>query len=122
MAAETGRVLGIRVAPRGNRFAGDGDLSIGQFGGLGSSVARMPFAAGVDNLLPAAFAKIHPRWATPYVSILALGVLASVLLIAIQFGDTVRGAYQTLVSLMVIAGFLPYVYMFRKRVENGAKA
>jgi len=86
--------------------------ALGQFGGLGSSVSRMPFAAGVDHLLPSAFAKIHARWATPYVSILALGVLASALLIVSQFGDTMRGAYQTLVSLMVIAGFLPYVYMF----------
>jgi amino acid transporter len=62
--------------------------------------------------MPAAFAKIHPRWATPYVSILVFGFLASFLLIAIQFGDTIREAYQTLVSLMVIAGFLPYVYIF----------
>jgi APA family basic amino acid/polyamine antiporter len=93
--------------------------AIGQFGGLGSSVSRMPFAAGVDHLLPAAFAKIHPRWATPYVSILALGVLASALLIVSQFGDTMRGAYQTLVSLMVIAGFLPYVYMFGSSWKAG---
>jgi glutamate:GABA antiporter len=35
--------------------------AIGQFGGLGSAVSRMPFAAGVDHLFPAAFAKIHPR-------------------------------------------------------------
>jgi glutamate:GABA antiporter len=86
--------------------------AIGQFGGLGSSVSRMPFAAGVDHLMPAAFAKIHRRWATPYVSILVFGALASLLLILSQVGDTMRGAYQTLVSLMVIAGFLPYFYMF----------
>ena len=86
--------------------------AIGQFGGLGSSVSRMPFAAGVDHLMPAAFAKIHPRWATPYVSIIVFGALASALLILSQVGDTMRGAYQTLVSLMVIAGFLPYFYMF----------
>lgn len=86
--------------------------ALGQFGGLGSSVSRMPFAAGVDHLLPAVFAKIHPRWATPYISILVFGILASALLVVSQFGDTLRGAYQTLVSLMVIAGFLPYGYMF----------
>jgi APA family basic amino acid/polyamine antiporter len=86
--------------------------AIGQFGGLGSSVSRMPFAAGVDHLMPAAFARVHPRWATPYVSILVFGALASALLILSQVGDTMRGAYQTLVSLMVIAGFLPYFYMF----------
>jgi amino acid transporter len=86
--------------------------AIGQFGGLGSSVSRLPFAAGVDHLMPAAFAKIHPRWATPHISILIFGALASALLIAMQLGDTIREAYQTLVSLMVIAGFLPYMYMF----------
>jgi len=86
--------------------------AIGQFGGLGASVARMPFAAGVDNLLPPAFAKVHPRWGTPYVAMLTFGVLASALLILIQLGDTARVAYETLVSLMVIVGFLPYVYVF----------
>jgi len=86
--------------------------AIGQFGGLGASVARMPFAAGVDNLLPAAFGKAHPRWATPHVAMITFGVLASALLILIQLGDTARVAYETLVSLMVIVGFLPFVYVF----------
>ena len=88
--------------------------AIGQFGGLGSSVSRLPFAAGVDHLMPAAFAKIHPRWQTPWVSILAPACWHHSCWIVIQrSGDTIREAYQTLVSLsMVIAGFLPYVYMF----------
>ncbi len=86
--------------------------AIGQFGGIGASTSRMPFAAGVDNLLPSAFSRIHARWGTPHISILALGGLASFLLVAIQFGDTLRAAYQALVSLMVIGGFLPYLYIF----------
>ena len=85
---------------------------IGQFGGLGTSVSRLPFAVGVDKLLPAAFGKIHPRWHTPHVSILALGAVASFLLVVIQLGDTMRAAYQALVSLMVIAGFIPFIYIF----------
>ncbi len=95
--------------------------AVGQFGGLGSSVSRMPFAAGVDRLLPATFAKIHPRWRTPHISILAFGTLASVLLIVLQFGDTVRAAYQTLVSLMVIAGFFPYLYVFGSAWKAGRR-
>ena len=85
---------------------------LGQFGGLGASVSRLPFAVGVDKLLPAAFGKVHARWHTPYISILALGAVASFLLIAIQLGDTFRAAYQAMVSLMVIAGFIPYIYIF----------
>jgi glutamate:GABA antiporter len=95
--------------------------AIGQFGGMGASVSRMPFAAGVDNLLPAAFGKVHPRWNTPHVSILTLGAIASFLLVAMQAGDTLRGAYQTLVSLMVIAGFLPFLYMFGSAWKAGKR-
>jgi amino acid transporter len=85
---------------------------LGQFGSLGSSVSRLPFAVGVDGLLPAAVSRVHPRWHTPHVSIIMLGVVASFLLTVFQLGDTLRAAYDTLVSLMVIAGFLPYVYIF----------
>lgn len=95
--------------------------AIGQFGGLGSSVSRMPFAAGVDHLLPSAFAKVHPRWHTPHVSIICFGVIASLMLIVLQFGDTVRAAYQTLVSLMVIGGFFPYLYMFASAWKAGTR-
>ncbi len=85
---------------------------LGQFGGIGSSVSRLPFAVGVDRLLPEAVSRVHPRWHTPHVSILMLGLVASFLLTVFQLGDTLRAAYDTLVSLMVIAGFLPYIYIF----------
>ena len=93
--------------------------ALGQFGALGSSTARLPFAAGVDGLMPRAFGKIHPRWNTPYVSILTLGAIASELLLVMQVGDTVRAAYDALVSLMVIAGFIPYVYVFGSSWKAG---
>jgi amino acid transporter len=94
---------------------------LGQVGGVGTSVSRLPFAAGVDRLLPAAFGKVHPRWGTPYVSILTLGAVASFLLVAMQLGDSMRAAYQELVSLMVIAGFLPYVYIFGSAWKAGKR-
>jgi glutamate:GABA antiporter len=95
--------------------------ALGQFGGIGASVSRMPYAAGVDHLLPAAFARLHPRWGTPYVSILSLGAVATALLILLQLGDTMRAAYQSLVSLMVITGFLPYLYLFGSSWKAGKR-
>ena len=92
--------------------------AVGQFGGTGTSVSRLPFAAGVDNLLPSAFAQVHPRWHTPHVSILTFGAVCSFLLLIFQLGDSVRAAYQELVSLMVITGFLPVPVHFRERVEG----
>jgi len=94
---------------------------VGQFGSFGTAVSRLPFAAGVDKLLPAAFGKVHPRWRTPHLSLLVLGGVASFLLVAIQLGDTVRAAYQALVSLMVIVGFLPYIYIFGSAWKAGRR-
>ena len=48
-------------------------VTVGNAGGVGSTVAgiaRVPFVVGIDRYLPAAFGKIHPRWKTPWVSIL----------------------------------------------------
>jgi glutamate:GABA antiporter len=93
--------------------------SVGGWGGLGAAVSRLPYAAGVDHLLPEAFGRLHPRWATPYVSILVFGGVASFLLIAIQLGDTLSASYDTLLSLMVLVGFLPYFYLFASAWKCG---
>ncbi len=95
--------------------------AIGQFGALGTSTARMPFAVGVDHLLAPAFSRIHPRWGTPHISLLIFGAIASFLLVAAQLGETGRAAYQELISLMVITGFLPYLYMFSSAWKAGRR-
>jgi len=95
--------------------------AVGQFGGTGATVSRLPFAAGVDNLLPAAFARVHPRWGTPHVSILTFGAVASFLLLIFQLGDSLRAAYQEMVSMMVITGFLPYIYIFGSAWKAGKR-
>ena len=92
---------------------------MGQLGGIGTAVSRLPFAAGTDHLLPEALSRIHPRWGTPHVSIFLLGLVATFLLVAIQLGDTLYAAYQSLVSLMVITGFLPLLYMFGSSWKAG---
>jgi glutamate:GABA antiporter len=84
----------------------------GLVGGIGTATSRLPFAAGVDGLLPKAFSRVHPRWGTPYVATLALGFVATFLLVVYQLGDSMRVAYDELVSLMVITGFIPYLYIF----------
>jgi glutamate:GABA antiporter len=94
---------------------------LGQIGGIGTAISRLPFAAGADRLLPAAFARVHPRWGTPYLSILALGAVATFLLVVFQIGDTMRAAYDELVSLMVITGFLPYLYIFGSGWKAGKR-
>lgn len=95
--------------------------AIGQFGGMGTAVSRLPFAAGIDGLLPKSFALVHPGWGTPHVSIIVFGVVASFLLLASQLGDTMRAAYQALVSLMVLTGFFPFLYIFGSAWKAGKR-
>ncbi|WP_263368761.1 APC family permease [Edaphobacter bradus] len=96
--------------------------AFGAFGGIGTAVSRMPFAAGTDRLLPDAFGRVHSRWHTPHVALLTLGVVSSVLLLLAQLGDTMRVAYQEIVSLTLIGGFLPYVYIFISAWKAGRRA
>jgi amino acid transporter len=86
--------------------------AIGQFGSCGTATSQLPLAAGVDSLLPPAFGRVHPRWGTPYLSILLLGAIASFLILVVQTGDSMRGAYNALISLMTIGSFLPFFYIY----------
>ncbi len=73
---------------------------------------RVPYAIGVDRYLPAAFKRTHPRWGTPYVSLFVQAALATAFLLMAQLGETVRAAYQIMVDMMVIATFIPFLYIF----------
>jgi amino acid transporter len=97
-------------------------LSVGgQLGTYVGACARLPFVMGIGKMLPPAFAKLHPRYGTPHVSILLLGAGAGVLLLISQLGETFRGAYQVTVDLSVISLFVPFVYMFGAAWKFGQK-
>lgn len=95
-------------------------VSFGNAGGVGSTVAgvaRVPFQVGIDRYLPAAFGKIHPKWKTPYISILVQAVLSGGILLLSQIGDSARGAYQGLIDVAIILYFLPFLYMFAAAIK-----
>ncbi|HEY6489241.1 MAG: APC family permease [Terracidiphilus sp.] len=90
-------------------------VTVGNAGGVGSTVAgiaRVPFVVGIDRYLPAAFGKIHPRWKTPYVSILVQAIASGGILLVSQINDSTRGAYQFLIDAAIILYFIPFLYMF----------
>lgn len=86
--------------------------SLGAAGAYLSATARIPFVAGIDNYLPAAFSRIHPRWNTPYVSVLVYGLTGMIFAFLGQAATSVKGAYDVLVSMSVISYFIPYVFLF----------
>ncbi len=97
-------------------------LSIGgQLGTYVGACARLPFVLGIANLLPPAFAKLHPKYRTPYVSILFLGITGGVLIFISQLGESFRGAYQLGVDMGVITLFIPFLYMFAAAWKFGQK-
>jgi amino acid transporter len=90
-------------------------IVVGSMGGVGAwfaATARLPFVAGVDRLLPAAFGKLHFKWRTPYVALLVQAGIAAVFIFLGQAGTNVKGAYDVLVSMSIIAYFIPFLYMF----------
>lgn len=95
--------------------------AFGCLGSVGTAISRMPFAAGADHLLPEAFGRVHPRWRTPHVALITLGLVSSGLVLLTQLGDPMQVAYEELVSLMFVGGFLPYLYMFASAWKAGRK-
>ena len=90
-------------------------VTFGNAGGVGSTVAgiaRVPFVVGVDRYLPAAFGKIHPKWKTPWVSILVQASISAAILLGSQINETTQGAYQKLIDAGIILYFIPFLYMF----------
>jgi len=90
-------------------------VALACLGGAGaylSSTARLPFVAGIDHYLPAVFGRIHPRWNTPYVAVLAYGLTGMLFAFLGQAATSVKGAYDVLVSMSVITYFIPYVFLF----------
>jgi len=105
--------------------------TVGNAGGVGSTVAgiaRVPFVVGIDRYLPSAFGKIHPRWKTPYVSIIVQALVSGLILFLSQINSpSVKAAYQFLIDAAIILYFIPFLYMFasaiklvgrRERLEN----
>ena len=73
----------------------------GNAGGVGATVAgvaRIPFVVGIDHYMPAAFGKIHPRWKTPWFSMLVQAGISCAILLVTQINETANGAYQILVD------------------------
>jgi glutamate:GABA antiporter len=95
-------------------------VTVGNAGGVGSTVAgiaRVPFMVGVDRYLPPSFGKIHPRWRTPYISILVQAIISGAILLLSQINETAVSAYQILVDAAVILYFIPFLYMYAAAIK-----
>ena len=90
---------------------------LGQAGAWFAAGGRLPFVAGIDHFLPRAFGRLHPRYGSPYVSLLAQAAVAALFILLGQAGTTVKGAYDVLVSMSIISYFIPYLFMFASLIR-----
>ncbi|HEX2218588.1 MAG TPA: APC family permease [Gemmatimonadales bacterium] len=90
---------------------------LGQAGAWFAAAGRLPFVAGLDRFLPAAFGRVHPRYGSPHVSLLVQAGIAAIFIFLSQAGTTVRGAYDVLVSMSIIGYFIPYLFMFASMIK-----
>ncbi len=77
-----GRWLGMLIA------AGGMASTLGLYSAVLLSVSRIPQVMGDDKLLPAGFCRLHPRFKTPYISIIASSLVVSILVL-FTFSDLI---------------------------------
>ncbi len=90
-------------------------LVVSQLGGVGAwitATARLPFVMGFDRYLPPVLGRVHPRWGSPWVALVAQGVLASAVVLLALGGGNVRLAYAVLMNTTIIVTFVPMLYVF----------
>jgi len=86
---------------------------LGNLNGGFLSASRLPYAMAEEKSLPYAFAKIHPRFRTPYVAILVTAVVTLVLTIQSSFFSAVTIATTT--RLLIYAVTCISLPVFRRR-------
>ena len=90
-------------------------VGLSLLGGLSAwfgAAARLPFAVGVDRMLPAAVGKLHPKTGAPVTAIWIQAVLTIAILGLSAYGSSVSGAYDFVVAMGVLTFMIPYLWMF----------
>ena len=80
--------------------------AIGTVSAWMATCARLPFVAGLDRYLPPAFGTLHPKYATPHVSVITLGVATAALIVLGNMGGTAQQIYRVFISLEIVVYFI----------------
>src|SRR5262245_27515543 len=97
-------------------------IALGGMGGISSWLAgssRIPYVAGIDRYLPAAFGRVHPRYGSPHVALLITGGISSVVILLGFIGSSVKETYEQLALFTTIVYFIPYLYLFASFIKLG---
>ncbi len=87
-------------------------VMLGSYAAWFGAAARLPYAAGLDHVLPRAFAVRDPKTGAPVASIILQTVAVVALIFLSQSGENVRAAYDFLISMSVLSYTLPFLFLF----------
>jgi amino acid transporter len=74
--------------------------------------ARIPFAAGLDSVLPPVLGRLHPKWGSPHVALITCAAVSGCLTGLSLVGSDVGEAYQVLLRSTVVINLVPFLYIF----------
>lgn len=77
----------------------------GALSGWVLTTARLSFAAGEDGLFPVFFSRVHPRYQTPYVSLIITAICTN-LILSLNYVSTLTTAFDFMVNLATLS-FIP---------------
>lgn len=77
-----------------------------------TGAARLPFVFGLDRYLPSSLGRLHPRYKTPHVALIAQSTTCALFLSMSFAGAAVKEAFVTMLDLSVVLNLVPYVYIF----------
>ncbi len=109
------------IGRAGGAFVAIG-VMISTFATLNGSIlagSRVPYAQARDGLFPQGLARVHPRFRTPAMSIMAQAVIAGIFALS--------GTYKTLYTKVIFSEFLFYalvtagIFVLRRRMPNLAR-
>lgn len=88
-------------------------VMLGGYAAWFGAAARLPYAAGLDHVLPKAFAWRDPKTGAPVASILVQTVAVVALVWLSQAdGANVRAGYDFLISMSTLSYTLPFLFLF----------
>lgn len=83
------------------------------------SVSRLLFSMGRDRMIPPFFARIHPRFQTPYLSVLFMAVFSAVAAVLIPLEQLVRLVNFGALTAFMLLNFTVFYYYFIRQGRRG---
>lgn len=85
-----------------------------------TATARMLYGMGRDGVIPKIFAKVHPKYKTPYVGTIIIGVLSCLLPIILTISQLVRLVNFGALSSFILLNIAVFVFFFIKEKRRNS--